>query len=169
MKQQQMQRLLALVGLLTRALRQELVDRLEAQSNAEASVEVLESAGSQARVCPHCKSQRLVRNGLADGLQRDKCRACGKTFNALTGTPLAPLRHKDKWLEQSRALADGLTVHRAAESLGRGAEHGVSLAAALPERAQRRQTREPDRRRRDGRDVVPGGVQGPQGRRPCTS
>jgi hypothetical protein len=71
MKKQEMQRLLALVGRLTRAQRLELVDRLKAQSNTEASVEVLESAGSQARACPHCKSQRLVRNGMADGLQQD--------------------------------------------------------------------------------------------------
>ena len=55
---------------------------------------------------------------MADGLQRYKCRACGKTFNALTGTPLARLRHKSKWLEQTRAMPDGLTVHRAAAFLG---------------------------------------------------
>jgi hypothetical protein len=42
---------------------------------------------------------------MADVLQRYKCRACGKTFNALSGTPLARLRHKDKWLEQTQALA----------------------------------------------------------------
>jgi transposase-like protein len=118
MKKQEMQRLLALLGRLTRGQRQELVIALKAQSNAEACVEVLESAGGPARACPHCKSQRLVRNGMADGLQRYKCRTCGKTFNALTGTPLARLRHKGKWLEQTRALADGLTVHRAAEFLG---------------------------------------------------
>ena len=117
MKKQEKQGLLALLGRLTRGQRQELVSALKAQSNAEASIEVLESAGSQARVCPHCKSQRLVRNGMADGLQRYKCRACGKTFNALTGTPLARLRHKGKWLQQTQALADGLTVYRAAEFL----------------------------------------------------
>jgi transposase-like protein len=117
MKKQEMQRLLALVGRLTRGQRQELVERLKAQSNAEASIEVLESAGSQGRACPHCRRRRLVRNGMADGLQRYKCRDCGKTFNALTGTPLARLRHKGKWLEQAQAMADGLTVHRAAEFL----------------------------------------------------
>jgi hypothetical protein len=69
-KKQEMPPLLALIGRLTRGQRQELVDRLKAQSNAEASVEVLESAGSQALACPHCKSQRLVRNGMTDGLQR---------------------------------------------------------------------------------------------------
>lgn len=117
MKKQEMKRLLALVGRLTRGQRQELVGTLQAQSNADASVEVLESTASQTRACPHCKSERIVRNGMADGLQRYKCRGCGKTFNALTGTPLARLRLKGKWLAQTRALADGLTVHRAAEFL----------------------------------------------------
>ena len=31
----------------------------------------------------------MVRNGQADGLQRYKCRGCGRRFNALSGTPLA--------------------------------------------------------------------------------
>lgn len=118
MKKQEMQRLLTLVERLTRAQRQELADKLRAQASAVASVEVLEAAGSQAKACPHCASQRVVRNGMADGLQRYKCRGCNKTFNALTGTPLARLRQKGKWLEQTRALADGLTVHRAADFLG---------------------------------------------------
>lgn len=118
MKKRDMQRLWALVEGLTRGQRQELVDKLKAQATAVASVEVLESASSQPRACPHCKDARVVRNGMADGLQRYKCRTCGKTFNALTGTPLARLRHKGKWLEQTRALAEGLTVHRAAEFLG---------------------------------------------------
>ena len=43
MKKQEMQRLLALLGRLTRGQRQELVSALKAQSNAEASLEVLES------------------------------------------------------------------------------------------------------------------------------
>ena len=110
MKKQEMQRLLGLLGLLTRGQREELASALKAQSSAEASIEVLESAGGPSRACPHCKSERPVRNGMADGLQRYKCRTCGKTFNALTGTPLARLRHKGKWLEQTRAMSDGLTV-----------------------------------------------------------
>jgi len=118
MRQRDMQRLLALVEHLTRAQRQELLEKLKAQATATEAIELVESAGGHARGCPHCSSSRVVRNGLADGLQRYKCRACGKTFNALTGTPLARLRHKGKWLEQARAMADGLTVHRAAEHLG---------------------------------------------------
>jgi hypothetical protein len=45
MMKHEMQRLLALVGRLARGQRQELVDRLKTQSNAEASVEVASSAG----------------------------------------------------------------------------------------------------------------------------
>jgi transposase-like protein len=57
---------------------------LTAQSVAGESVELLE-AGSRHKRCPHCAGERIVRNGSADGLQRYKCRACGKTFNVLTG------------------------------------------------------------------------------------
>ena len=36
------------------------------------------------------------------------------TFNALTGTPLPRLRHRDKWLLQAQALDEGLSVRKAA-------------------------------------------------------
>ena len=117
MNKRGMQRLWALVGRLTRAQRKKLIGSLTAQTAASESVELLEAACSGRSHCPHCAGERIVRNGTADGLQRYKCRSCGKTFNALTGTPLARLRHKGKWLDQTGALADGLTVHRAAERL----------------------------------------------------
>ena len=59
----------------------------------------------------------MVRNGTADGLQRFKCRDCAKTFNALTGIPLARLRMKGKWVAQAEALRDGLTLKEAAERM----------------------------------------------------
>ena len=55
----------------------------------------------------------------ANGLQRYRCQACRRTFNALTGTALARLCKKDKWLGFSGALvasqavgAATLGVHR---------------------------------------------------------
>ena len=108
---------MSLVGRLTGGQRRELVDKLKAQAAASASVEQVEATCGRDRTCPRCTSIGAVRNGQSDGLQRYKCRACGKTFNALTGTPLARLRQKGKWLDQAKALADGLTVHRAAEEL----------------------------------------------------
>ena len=32
------------------------------------------------------------------GLRRYCCKACGKTFGALTGTALSGLHHKERWL-----------------------------------------------------------------------
>jgi transposase-like protein len=41
-------------------------------------------------------------------LQRYKCRGCQRSFNALTGTPLARLRQKGKWLAQAEVVREGL-------------------------------------------------------------
>ena len=85
---------------LTRTQRQQWVTELTAEERQFASVAVIESARAQPK-CPHCGAERVVKNGTADGLQRFKCRACAKTFNALTGTPLAHLPPRGKWLEQA--------------------------------------------------------------------
>jgi transposase len=59
----------------------------------------------------------VVRNGSASGLQRYKCRECSRTFNALTGTPLARLRQKSKWIVQAEVLREGMTITQAAKRL----------------------------------------------------
>ena len=41
--------------------------------------------------CPHCSSAEVRRWGRASGKPRYRCATCGKTFNPLTGTPLAGL------------------------------------------------------------------------------
>ncbi len=38
-----------------------------------------------------------------------------RTFNALTGTPMARLRKKGKWLEYAEALKDGMTIDKSAK------------------------------------------------------
>lgn len=68
--------------------------------------------------CPHCDGERVVKNGIVSGLQRYKCRSCLKTFNALTGTPLAHLHLRDKWLDQAAALRDGLSLKQVEAQLG---------------------------------------------------
>ena len=52
----------------------------------DAVAAILQSQG-RPDVGSKCHCTRIVRNGQADGLQRFKCRSCGVTFNALTGTP----------------------------------------------------------------------------------
>ena len=57
---------------------------------------LLESRLTEQQACPHCLGSWIVRNGIASGLQRYECRACRRTFNALSITTLARLRLKAK-------------------------------------------------------------------------
>lgn len=66
---------------------------------------------------PHGCGLHVVRNGVARGLQRYKCRDCGRTFNALTGTTLARLRYRERWLGQAQVLIDGLSITKASQHL----------------------------------------------------
>ncbi len=79
---------------------------------------VLEQQLASPPACPRCSHPRCVRNGHADGLQRYQCRGCKRSFNALTGTPLARLRLRAKWGLQAQALQEGFSVRRAAQHLG---------------------------------------------------
>lgn len=112
-----MKRLLALLDTVTTAQRRELLQRLQAAPQHEQVLAMLESRVDAKRACPRCQCDKVVRNGHSHGLQRYKCRGCGSTFNALSGTPLARLRHKSKWLQQAQALCEGLVVREAAEQL----------------------------------------------------
>jgi transposase-like protein len=64
--------------------------------------------------CPHCATHDVVCWGQASALPRYRCKACRRTFNALTKTPLAKLRMKDKWATQTAALIDGVSTAQAA-------------------------------------------------------
>ena len=39
--------------------------------------------------CPHCAGREIVGWGRSDRLLRFRCKSCGRTFNALTKTPMA--------------------------------------------------------------------------------
>ena len=65
--------------------------------------------------CPHCDSLDVVHWGKASALPRYRCKGCQRTFNALTKTPLAGLRMKDKWPAQAEAMIDGVSIAKAAE------------------------------------------------------
>jgi len=89
------------------------------QASDEAKVfDVIEACFEANSACPHCACTDLHRFGCAGGLQRYRCRHCHKTFNALTGTPLARLRDKPKWLAYLAAMKQSLTVRQAAADTG---------------------------------------------------
>jgi transposase-like protein len=68
--------------------------------------------------CPHCDNRDVVRWGQASDLPRYRCKACLRTFNALTKTPLAKLRMKDKWTAQTEAMIEGVSTAQAARRCG---------------------------------------------------
>lgn len=70
--------------------------------------------------CPHCRASadRLGSWGKSHGLKRYRCKDCGRTFNALTGTSLAHLRKRNQWERYAEALIEGVSVREAAKRCG---------------------------------------------------
>ena len=76
--------------------------------------DAIELGVDEARRCPRCSSEGAVSRGMARGLRRYQCKGCGRTFNALSGTPLSGLHHKERWLSFGASLAKGETVKASA-------------------------------------------------------
>ncbi len=118
MKDKKLQEILTLVQALPARQRKTLATHLAAMDKAPKAIGVIEHRQQGTPICPHCGKTHIVRNGHCDGLQRYLCRGCGTTFNALTGTPLAHLHLRGKWLEQAQALREGLSLSQVQQRLG---------------------------------------------------
>jgi transposase-like protein len=68
--------------------------------------------------CPHCAGRAIIGWGRSHGLLRFRCKSCGRTFNALTKTPMAHLRKKERWLDHARAMIEGRSLSKTAELCG---------------------------------------------------
>lgn len=99
-----------------RALLRKRLDELDDQQQGLAVIE--SQSATQPRCCPHCQGTALDLHGQVNGLQRYRCQACQRTFNALTGTALARLRKKGKWLGFGGALVASQSLRQAAATLG---------------------------------------------------
>ena len=118
MKRGRFQEWLSGVDELTAAQRSEALSVLSGRSSGAASVAAVELAVDEERRCPRCDTPGAVSRGRARGLRRYQCKGCGRTFNAVTGTPLSGLHRKDRWLSFGEALATGETVKASAERCG---------------------------------------------------
>ncbi|MBB4268136.1 IS1595 family transposase [Roseospira visakhapatnamensis] len=103
---------------LTPEQRAEAARVLDGPSSLESLLDLLEQRVGAERRCPHCETTGAVIRGRANGLRRYHCRGCNKTFNALTGTPLARLRHKELWGAFAEALRAGDTIAESADRCG---------------------------------------------------
>ncbi|ARU57005.1 IS1595 family ISPna2 group transposase [Oleiphilus messinensis] len=85
----------------------------------DAHVESIIECSTQNQFCRHCGCNDIKKWGSANGLQRYKCKHedCGKTFNGLTGTPLARLHNRHKWLDHLLCMLDSLPLRKVAKRI----------------------------------------------------
>jgi transposase-like protein len=116
MKTEDFQALSAEIEKLTPHQRKLLSKRLDTIQNIQAVNTLIESKVTTTSTCPKCGHNKIARWGSASGLQRYRCVACKATFNALTGTPLARLRKKEKWLDYAQQMQQGQSVRKSAKA-----------------------------------------------------
>lgn len=88
--------------------------KVEEHLHQRCSIKSLEDITGEVDHCPHCQSKTFNRWGVRSGLQRYRCKACDKTFNAFTGTSFAHLRHKEVWMDYAQDLIDGKSIRESA-------------------------------------------------------
>ncbi|MDQ5879791.1 MAG: family transposase [Pseudomonadota bacterium] len=115
MRARELRKWVQLIGGWSRTERAALKAEMAALDSVETGIQMIES--EPPRCCPHCSATHVTRNGHANGLQRFKCHSCGATFNTLTGTPLARLRQRGKWIDQATALTTGQSLRQVARHL----------------------------------------------------
>jgi len=118
MTDKEFRRLMTLLGGLSERQRAALKEILERRPASEEAATVIDAAFSAHPCCGHCGSEASQRWGRANGLRRYRCKDCRRTYNALTGTPLAHLHRREVWLAYAQALADGISLRKAADRCG---------------------------------------------------
>ena len=103
---------------LTAAQAEKVVAALRRRGDEDAVRRVIEQRVSETAKCPRCGAAHIRRYGMEHGLQRYRCVGCGRTFNALTGTPLARLRKKECWAPFANSLQHSHSVREAARQAG---------------------------------------------------
>jgi transposase-like protein len=68
--------------------------------------------------CPHCHSDKIVKNGKYKEKQRFNCKTCGKSFNSLTNTPMSMSHKLEKWPLFIECVIKGLSLRFASKEIG---------------------------------------------------
>jgi transposase-like protein len=102
-----------------------LVAEVASTRFAETALARRSEAVKAERKCPHCNTPgAYIHARDKNGRQRFRCRAqeCRRTFNILTGTPMARARKPEKWGRYLGCMTDHLSVRRIIE-IGIGVNH----------------------------------------------
>ena len=81
--------------------------------------EIKEMRFSKGKVCPHCSSENILRNGKYNGKQRYICKDCRKSFSDFTNS--ATYKSKkglDKWMNYAKCMLSGYSIRKCAEIVG---------------------------------------------------
>ena len=117
MKQEKFNKIVEQVQELNHDQRVKLRNEIEHCSELKRVCDLLESRIEKNPYCPHCQSHHFIKHGFRNNLTRYRCKSCSRTFNALTGTPLAKLRKKELWTTYAQCLIDSRTLRKAAKSI----------------------------------------------------
>lgn len=93
-------------------------DTLDIQIGQSQILQAIEEQFCNAPLCPRCQSDNVGGWGTQSGRQRYKCNDCDRTFNALTNTPLARLRVKEKLDQYLECMRGDTTLRVAARQCG---------------------------------------------------
>lgn len=119
---------------LTAVQRKALIVALKRKLPTEEALKLIEARFDTDPACGHCGSEHVGGWSSANGLKRYRCKDCGRTFNALTGKPLAQLHRRDAWLAYGQALADGVSLalrHRARHFVSSSDSSGLYLRSEI--------------------------------------
>lgn len=65
--------------------------------------------------CPHCKSGHITANGRLKGVQRYRCKDCGKNFSETTGKFWYNIQKRDKVSLYMHCLLSGMSIRKSAK------------------------------------------------------
>jgi transposase-like protein len=92
---------------------EDVVRRVVARQMAEVALVHRTDAVVEVRACPRCASRDVVKHGKDEnGRQRFMCRGCRRTYNILTGTPMARARMPEKWSQYLGHMTDHLSIRK---------------------------------------------------------
>ena len=94
----------------TAAQRSEVAAVLSDPPESAAALAAIELGVDDELRCPHRSAGGAVSRGKAHGLRRFRCKECGRTFGALTGTALSGLHHMERKLAFGASLGEGETI-----------------------------------------------------------
>ncbi len=73
---------------------------------------------SEGLKCDHCSSPEVIKYGKYKGIQRYKCKCCGRTFSDFSKTILAMTHYREKWADFLSCFQKGLSIRKCSELLG---------------------------------------------------